>query len=80
MQVHVHIQVGFYKTSFVVVYIYTYMYMYVCIYTTEEGGATGLKAMWDSMVCWMKMAVDFVALDRPVEAEPCSTPSPGRVS
>lgn len=39
----------------------------------------GLKNMWDSVVSWMKMAVDFIALDSPAEADPDETPSPSRV-
>ena len=35
--------------------------------------SAAIRSMWDSVVSWMKMAVDFVATE---EAVPAATPSP----
>ena len=37
--------------------------------------SVAIKSMWDSVVSWMKMAVDFIAADNPPEADPVDTPS-----
>ena len=43
----------------------------------DSGGDTqpsaAIRSMWDSVVSWMKMAVDFIATE---EAVPAATPSP----
>ncbi len=48
----------------------------------EDGqSSVAIKSMWDNVVSWMKMAVDYIAFDGSTEAEPTGTPSPrGRVS
>ena len=32
-----------------------------------------IRSMWDNVVSWMKMAVDFIASDNPAEADPTDT-------
>ncbi len=40
-----------------------------------------IRSMWDNVVSWMKMAVDFIASDNPAEADPTNTTlSPCQVS
>ena len=49
---------------------------------SEEGKvepSAQVKGVWDSVVSWMKMAVDYIALDNTVEAVPSSLPH-GRVN
>ena len=52
------------------------------LFLGEEPGAGGdgqpsvvIRSMWDSVVSWMKIAVDFIAADNPPEADPVDTPS-----
>lgn len=60
------------------------IHVHVCVHThayaPTKDKPVGLKNMWDSVVSWMKMAVDFIALDSPAEADPYGPPSPSRVS
>ncbi len=44
----------------------------------KEEPSAQVKGVWDSVVSWMKMAVDYIALDSTVEALPNSMPH-GRV-
>ena len=44
----------------------------------REEPSAQVKGVWDSVVSWMKMAVDYIALDNTVEALPNSVPH-GRV-
>ena len=48
----------------------------------KEEPSAHVRGLWDSVVSWMKMAVDFVAQDSTAEAEPSSssTTSQGKVS
>ena len=40
----------------------------------EEGPSSQVKGVWDSVVSWMKMAVDYIALDSPTESLPIAPP------
>ena len=44
----------------------------------EEEPSSQAKGVWDSVVSWMKMAVDFIALDSTSESLPSAVPH-GRV-
>lgn len=39
-----------------------------------------VKGMWDSVVSWMKMAVEFITVDGAAEPDPSATPPPNKVS
>ncbi len=40
----------------------------------EDVPSAQTKSMWDSVVSWMKMAVDFVAVDSTAEVAPTALP------
>ena len=41
-----------------------------------DNQSASIKGMWDSVVTWMKQAVDFVTVDDTVEdADPMTTPN-----
>ena len=52
--------------------------MFVSVLCTSDK-PVGLRNMWDSVVSWMKMAVDFIALDSPAKADSSKPQSPYRV-
>lgn len=46
----------------------------VTVKESEGGPSSQVKGVWDSVVSWMKMAVDFIALDSTAESLPSSAP------
>ena len=42
----------------------------------EEQPSASIKSMWDSVVSWMKTAVDFIAFENPEEATKTDALSP----